>query len=300
MIVFAVVVTYNGMQWYDRCFGSLCSSEIPVEIVVVDNASSDDTSVFIKKNFSHIHLIESNENLGFGRANNLGIRFALDHGADFVLLLNQDAWIEPNTIEGLMAIAHAHPEFGILSPIHMNVDKSRIEHLLLRRLDDCRTTDPALFDDLFFGRVSDVYETKYVNAASWFLSRKTLETIGGFDPIFFHYGEDDNYLHRTRYHGLKVGVCPQIRVVHDNDRPRPLYDSREHEVLMLIEYTNVNKTHNISRDMRQHWFKALKGFLKGRRKAAKAHYADYLWLKKHQVAIETSVCINRNRGLNWL
>lgn len=300
MIVFAVVVTYNGMQWYDRCFGSLCSSEIPVEIVVVDNASSDDTSVFIKKNFSHIHLIESNENLGFGRANNLGIRFALDHGADFVLLLNQDAWIEPNTIEGLMAIAHAHPEFGILSPIHMNVDKSRIEHLLLRRLDDCRTTDPALFDDLFFGRVSDVYETKYVNAASWFLSRKTLETIGGFDPIFFHYGEDDNYLHRTRYHGLKVGVCPQIRVVHDNDRPRPLYDSREHEVLMLIEYTNVNKTHNISRDMRQHWFKAFKGFLKGRRKAAKDHFSDYCWLKQHRKAIEASVSANRKVGLNWL
>lgn len=300
MIVFAVVVTYNGMQWYDRCFGSLFSSEIPIETVVVDNASSDDTLVFIKKHFPNIHLIENNENLGFGRANNLGIRYALDHGADFVLLLNQDAWIEPGTIGGLMAIAQSHPEFGILSPVHMNVDKNKIERLLLRRLDDCRTTDPALFDDLFFGRVSDVYETKYVNAASWFMPRKTIETIGGFDPLFFHYGEDDNYLHRVRFHGLSVGVCPQIRVVHDNDRPRPLYDSREHEVLMLIEYTNVNKNHDIRRDMRQHWFKAIKGFVRGRRKTAKNHYADYLWLKKNRKSIEKSILTNKQPGLNWL
>ncbi len=300
MIVFAVVVTYNGMQWYDRCFGSLFSSEIPIETVVVDNASSDDTLVFIKKHFPNIHLIENNENLGFGRANNLGIRYALDHGADFVLLLNQDAWIEPGTIGGLMAIAQSHPEFGILSPVHMNVDKNKIERLLLRRLDDCRTTDPALFDDLFFGRVSDVYETKYVNAASWFMPRKTIETIGGFDPLFFHYGEDDNYLHRVRFHGLSVGVCPQIRVVHDNDRPRPLYDSREHEVLMLIEYTNVNKNHDIRRDMRQHWFKAIKGFVRGRKKTAKDHYAAFLWLKRHREALEESVNSNREKGLNWL
>lgn len=300
MIVFAVVVTYNGMQWYDRCFGSLYSSEIPIETVVVDNASSDDTPAFIKQNYPRIHLVESDVNLGFGRANNLGIRFALDHGADFVFLLNQDAWIEPNTIGRLITIAESHPEFGILSPIHLNVDKNKIERLLLRRLDDCRTTDPALFDDLFFGRVSEVYETKYVNAASWFMTKKTIETVGGFDPVFFHYGEDDNYLHRAQYHGVRVGVCPQIRVVHDNDRPRPLYDSREREVLMLIEYTNVNKQHNIKWDMRQHWLKALKGFVRGRKKATELHYADYLWLKQHRKALEASVSENRKKGLNWL
>ena len=152
MKLFAIVVTYNGMQWYDRCFGSLCNSEVPIETVVVDNASSDDTIAYIKDHFPHAHLIENDENLGFGRANNLGIRYAYDQGADYVFLLNQDAWIEPNTIGGLMAIAQSHPEFGILSPVHLNVDKNKIERLLLRRLDDCKTTSPKLFDDMYFER----------------------------------------------------------------------------------------------------------------------------------------------------
>ena len=300
MNIFAIVVTYNGMQWYDRCFGSLCNSETPIEIVVVDNASSDDTIAFVKEHFPRVHLIESNENLGFGRANNLGIRYAYDNGADFVFLLNQDAWIEPNTIGGLMVIAQSHPEFGILSPIHLNVDKNKIERLLLRRLDDCKTTSSKLFDDMYFGRVKDLYGTKYVNAAAWFMPRHAIETVGGFDPVFFHYGEDDNYIQRVLFHGMKVGVCPRLHVVHDNDRPRPLYENREHEVLMLIDYTNVNKHHNVKKDVRQHWFKAVKGFMRGRIIAAKNHYADYLWLKKNRKAIEGSVNTNRQVGMNWL
>lgn len=300
MKLFAIVVTYNGMQWYDRCFGSLFNSEVPIETVVVDNASSDDTITYIKDHFPHAHLIENDENLGFGRANNLGIRYAYDQGADYVFLLNQDAWIEPDTIGGLVAIAQSHPEFGILSPIHLNVDKNKIERLLLRRLDDCKTTSPSLFDDMFFDRLKDVYVTKYVNAAAWFIPRHTIETIGGFDPIFFHYGEDDNYIQRVLYHGMKMGICPHLQVVHDNDRPRPLYNNREHEVLMMIEYTNVYKHHDVSRDTRQHWFKAIKSFIKGRKNAVRFHYADYLWLKQHGKAIEASVKANRIKGLNWL
>lgn len=300
MKLFAIVVTYNGMQWYDRCFGSLWNSEVPIEMVIVDNASSDNTIAYIKDHFPHAHLIENDENLGFGRANNLGIRYAYDQGADYVFLLNQDAWIEPNTIGGLMAIAQSHPEFGILSPVHLNVEKNKIERLLLRRLDDCKTTSPKLFDDMYFGRLKDVYVTKYVNAAAWFIPRHTIETVGGFDPIFFHYGEDDNYIQRVLYHGMKIGICPRLQVVHDNDRPRPLYNSREHEVLMLIDYTNVYKHHDVSRDMRQHWFKAIKSFMKGRKNAVKLYYADYLWLKQHGKAIESSVKANRIKGLNWL
>lgn len=300
MKLFAIVVTYNGMQWYDRCFGSLCNSEVPIETVVVDNASSDDTIAYIKDHFPQAHLIENDENLGFGRANNLGIRYAYDQGADYVFLLNQDAWIEPDTIGGLMAVAQSHPEFGILSPVHLNVEKNKIERLLLRRLDDCKTTSPKLFDDMYFGRLKDLYVTKYVNAAAWFIPRHTIETVGGFDPIFFHYGEDDNYIQRVLYHGMKIGICPRLQVVHDNDRPRPLYNNREHEVLMLIEYTNVNKHHDVNRDTRKHWYKAIKSFMKGRKNAVKLYYADYLWLKQHGKAIESSVKANRIKGLNWL
>ena len=300
MKVFVIIVTYNGMQWHDRCFSSLRRSIMPVQTVVIDNGSNDGTVDFIKENYPEIHIVENHENLGFGKANNLGMRYALDHGADYVFLLNQDAWIEPDTIENLVGIHQEHPEYGILSPMHLNAEKNGIEHLLLGRLDDHRTTDPALFEDMYFGRVKEIYETKYVNAAAWLLPRKTLETVGGFDPLFFMYGEDDNYINRVLYHGMKIGICPKTRLVHDNNRPRPLYESREHEVLMMIEYTDVNKTHHIKRDMRQHLLKTMTSLLKGRSQVAKRHYADYKWLKKNRNAIEKSIAANKKMGLNWL
>ena len=297
--VSVIVVTFKGMKWYDRCFTSLIHSDTPLNIIVIDNASDDGSTDYIKMHYPEIHIIASKENLGFGRANNLGIRYALDHGAQYVFLLNQDAWIEPDTIAELISISQTHPEYGILSPIHLNVTENKIEKLLLQRLDDSRTTDPDLFDDLFFHRLKDVYETKYVNAAAWFVPRKTFEMIGGFDPIFFHYGEDDNFINRVMYHGLKIGICPKLTIVHDNDRPRPLYDSREREVLMLIDYTNVNRRHDIAYDMRQHRLKSIKSLIKGRRKVAQQHYEDYCWLKKHRRGLETSVITNRELGPHW-
>lgn len=300
MKIFVVIVTYNGRKWIDHCLGSLRQSELPLQVIAVDNASSDGSSEYIRQHYPEVALLEQKENLGFGKANNIGIKYALDHETDYVFLLNQDAWIEPDTISELVAISQTHPEYGILSPVHLNAEKNNIEHLLLLRLDDFRTTDSALFDDLFFDRLKDVYDTKYVNAAAWLLPRKTIETVGGFDPFFFIYGEDDNYLNRVQYHGMKIGVCPKIRMVHDNDRPRPLYDSREHEVLMMIDYTDVNKSHSIKRDLWEYWFKAVKSFLKGRRKVAKQHYADYQWLKNNRLAVERSITQNRQEGLNWL
>ena len=300
MKIYIVVVTYNGLKWHDRCFGSLQQSEIPLKVIAVDNASTDGSCEYIRSHFPATVAFPQDKNLGFGQANNLGIRYAINHGADYVFLLNQDAWIEPDTIKNLVEIHQKHPEYGILSPIHLTADKQHIEPLLLHRLSDYHTTDPALLNDLYFGTPKELYDTQYVNAAAWLLPRKTLETVGGFDPIFFHYGEDDNYINRVLYHGMKIGICPKERIVHDMRLDRPLYDTREHEVLMMIEYTNVNKQHNIKKDMRQHWFKAITSSIKGRKDVAKRHYADYLWLKRNRDAIERSNASNKQPGLTWL
>jgi GT2 family glycosyltransferase len=300
MEVFVIIVTYNGLKWYDRCFGSLQSSEIPVKVVAIDNASSDGSCETIRQRFPEVVLLKQDKNLGFGQANNLGMRYALDHGADFVFLLNQDAWIEPDTLKKLIQIHQDHPEYGILSPIHLTADKQHVEPLLLERIADYKTTDSTLINDLYLGTVKEVYDTKYVNAAAWLLPRKTIETIGGFDPIFFHYGEDDNYLNRVLYHGMRIGICPQTSIVHDARLERPLYDSREHEILMLIDYTNPNVEHRVEKDMKRHWRKAVTSLLRGRKSAYRSHLVDYQLLRKYGQAIKTSVNTNRQIGSHWL
>lgn len=298
--VFAVIVSYNGRRWHDRCFPSLCDSEVPIETIVVDNGSADDTIDYIENNYPEFILIKSSINLGFGQANNLGIKYALDNGADYILLLNQDAWIKTDTIGGLIDIHKNNPQYGMLSPIHLNADETNIEKLLLNRLDDFRVTDARLFDDMYFDRLSDVYETKYVNAASWFIPRETIEKIGGFDPIFFHYGEDDNYLNRVIYHGYKVGICPRLKIVHDNDRPRPLYDAREQEVLLYIKYTNVNTNYNYRNELLNSFQKMLTNWLKLRFKRANTWKYELRFLMTNSKALKESTRRNRLKAANWL
>ena len=241
--VFVIIVTYNGKQWYDRCIGSLRRSEIPVQVVVVDNASSDDTIEYIHANYPEVHLIQSDLNLGFGQGNNKGIRYALENGVDYVFLLNQDAWIEPDTISKLIAVHKEYPQYGILSPMHLNADKTGIEKGLINYVADLKITDPGWINDMYFGCLKDVYNTNYVNAAAWLLPRKTLETVGGFDPIFYHYGEDDNYMQRVLFHGLKIGICPNVIVVHDTERKMNKINNPNQDQLknLLVEFCNINE-----------------------------------------------------------
>ena len=98
--VFVVIVTYNGAVWLDRNLSSLRHSDYPVTTIAVDNNSTD-ASIEILEKYSEADVIKSGENLGFGKANNIGITKALEQGADYVFLLNQDAWIFPDTISSL-------------------------------------------------------------------------------------------------------------------------------------------------------------------------------------------------------
>ena len=202
------------MKWYDRCFSSLLASDIPVEILAVDNASTDDTVAYLQGNFQNVNVFSNETNLGFGRANNVGMRYALDHGADYVFLLNQDAWVMPDTFERLIAISQRHPEYAILSPFQMNADLQHIDKSFINRVCNWKSNS-SIFNDLYNKEVSELYSVKVIMAAHWFMTRECILKIGGFSPTFPHYGEDDNYADRVQYWNLKMGIVPSLRVVND-------------------------------------------------------------------------------------
>src|SRR5690606_28048723 len=93
-IIYTVIVTYNGMKWIGDCLESLCQSSILSNVIIVDNNSEDNTVGYLKEKFPEAVILPQNQNLGFGKANNLGISYALENGADFVFLFNQDARID--------------------------------------------------------------------------------------------------------------------------------------------------------------------------------------------------------------
>lgn len=301
--LFVIIVTYKGQQWYDRCFGSLHKSTIPVQTIVVDNASNDGTVEYIRKHYPEIHLIESKENLGFGRANNVAMRYAMDHGCDYVFLLNQDAWVEQDTFEKIVDIHQKHKEYGLLGPVQVNAEKTKVLGSVVRFLVNPDNVNLNLFSDLMMGSVEEVYPVAEINAAAWLLPRTTLEIVGGFDPLFLHYGEDWNYLSRVLYHKMKVGLTPYLKVVHDcKDRvEQPPGYTMNSDKWLLQRASDILYPDSQVDDMIRHYRRiALLKLISFHRKTFKANWDACCYLRKNKESIEQSRRQNKMPGLSWL
>lgn len=211
-----IIVSYNSMPWVNNCYKSLFSSTIPCDVVLIDNASTDGTVEYVSSNFPNVRIVKNERNLGFGKANNIGLQIAKDEGYDYAYLLNQDAWVSPETFEILIETSKSHPEYGVLSPMQLSKGSKKMDDKFASYVLGChQQVRPFLVEDLFFGILNDVYEVSFVMAAHWLITRKCFESVGGFSPSFPHYGEDDNYLQRVNFWGMKVGIAPRALAVHD-------------------------------------------------------------------------------------
>jgi GT2 family glycosyltransferase len=223
--IVVVIISFNGIQWIEKCLQSIPSNNT---VIVVDNNSSDGTVAFIEKNYTQAILLKQTENLGFGAANNLGFRYALKNEADYVFLLNQDAYLQDGVIEKLVEVSKNNLEYGIISPIHLNGLGNKLDFNFSKYVANSKELQ---FDALQNKYFKNIYEVPFVNAAGWLLPKSTLELIGGFDPIFYHYGEDNNYCNRVIFYGLKIGVVPNTYIQHDREFRVP----KSNEYCRLIE-----------------------------------------------------------------
>ena len=217
--VLVIIVVYNGMHWLERCLGSVYAD---ADLFVLDNDSTDGSADFVASHFPRAKLVRSAENLGFSKANNLGFEWAVKKNYDYVYLLNQDAWLEEGALEKLLAAAEAHPGYGVLSPMQMQ--------------DGCKEPD-VQFEKIFRSAQNDtgvdchseaegrrICRVRRVMAAHWLVPVRVIEQIGPFEEeLFPHWGQDDEWCNRLHYYGLKVGVLPDARAVHDRaSREEPL------------------------------------------------------------------------------
>lgn len=242
IIVYSIIVTFNGKEWIERSVESLLSSTFPSNIIVVDNASIDGTVDIIREKFPMVELVESETNLGFGKANNIGIRKAFEKGADYFFLLNQDAWVKRDTVEKLIQIQKDFPRFHILSPIHLNglgdaIDINFQDYLANKK-------SPGFISDLFLQKLKPVYEGSFVNAAAWLVTSKCIQLLGGFDPLFQHYGEDTDFINRAQGKSLKLGIVPAALIYHDRDQTGKMNEMYYKNIIYnraLLYLKSVNK-----------------------------------------------------------
>ena len=258
MKILVIVVTYNGLQWLDRCLGSVRASELPADLYVWDNDSVDGSAEFVASHYPEAKLTRSADNLGFAEPNNMGMRYALDKGYDYVYLLNQDAWIEPSTLGTLVSFSESHSEYGVLSPLQMTdgfkgLDKQFEKvapegiHFRNRRCATPPQGAPPSYDaegGTDSGSVCPPVSVNRRMAAHWLVPCRVLEKVGVFDSLFPIYGNDDNWCDRARYHGFKVGIVPEARAVHDRayrEEPKEKVIYRNYYMGSLVRLCDINR-----------------------------------------------------------
>ena len=254
MSVFVVVVTYNsGHEWLDQCLGSLRLSKVPLQCIVIDNASNDDSVEYIRANYPEVELITSSENLGFAKANNLGISKALAAGAEHVFLLNHDAWFVGDCLEQLVKLQQQSPEFGILSPVHLNGSGERLDWNFTKYISSCHDEGRQLYTQLIKGEpLHAIYQVDFVNAAAWLISRACLLQVGLFDTeLFVHYGEDTHYAQRVNYHQFKIGVVPRCFIHHDREERSgkavtTVFNQNNELLSFILDLSNILKAEDQS------------------------------------------------------
>lgn len=236
MKIFVVIVTYNGQKWIRWCLNSLKASTVPVDTIVIDNASKDSTPDIVEKEYPEVYLFRENSNRGFGQANNIGIKYALEKQADYIVLLNQDAYLYPCTIQNILSQSDNR---SLLSPIHLNGKGTQLDVMFKQSLVHSKN---SLLDDLIIDQKQKMYQVGEVCAACWIIPRCIIEKIGGFNPLFFHYGEDNNYYHRLIYYGIPTKVVVDAFMLHDRKLHGNIeaYNSKLVYRRMLLIFTNIN------------------------------------------------------------
>lgn len=216
-----IIVNYNTCHLLQDCLRSIkeFTSDICYEVIVVDNHSSDDSVATIREQFGWVKLIEAGDNLGFGRANNLGFQVA---EGNVFFLLNTDTLLINNAIKTLYDYLRTHPETGmcggqILQADHTPGESFNYRWTVGREVYSVflpkflqRLLNPILYP----ATDSQPKDVDNIVGADLMIPREIVEQTGGFDPDFFMYYEESEWAFRVLQSGYKVRYVPSARIIH--------------------------------------------------------------------------------------
>ena len=237
----AIILNWNNAPDTIRCLTSIFESVYKLsEIIVVDNGSSDDSVFVIQEKFPDITILENEENLGYAQGNNVGIKYAVDHRADLVLLLNDDTVIAPDMILEMVKVMDEDPMAGIVGPKIFNLENP-IELLTVGAdlKPGCVIENPAM-GMIDQGQWDNIAEVGYLWGCAVIVRKKVIEEVGMLDPDFFAYQEDVDWCYRIKNSGFKCLFVPKAKCWHPDTRTgrenSPLvtyYMSRNHLLFLL-------------------------------------------------------------------
>ncbi len=215
-----IIVNRNTSSLLRDCLTKFLQSdlEIPSQIIVVDNGSTDNSIEMIRTNFPDVTLIEAGRNLGFAAANNRG--FSMSAG-EFILLLNTDALVEKDCVSTMLALATSDDQIALVGPQLLNSDGTKQTSFEATPTLLTETTNRSLLKRLFPkrypGKTENLVKPKDVETligAVMLVRRKAFDEVGGFDPGYFFFFEETDLAVRLRKAGWRVVHEPRAKAVH--------------------------------------------------------------------------------------
>ncbi len=213
-----IIVVWNGKADTLECLRSLRDDRYSnKEIVIVDNGSSDDSVAEVRREFPSTTILETGSNLGFTGGNNVGIRHALAHGADYIYLLNNDTTVEPDALDALVAAAEADPAAGLLAPIIYEYYPPRKIWFAGSKMDLPRGA--AWHDNSHVpARDEAPYEVPWATGCAMLIPAALMRELEGFDDRYYLSWEDVDLCVRVRKAGRKVAAVPAAIIYHKGGR----------------------------------------------------------------------------------
>lgn len=254
-LVYAIVLTWNSGADVVTCLGSLAAQNYPnLHILVVDNGSTDGTPELVAARFPTAEIVRLAHNTGFAAGNNQGIQRALAAGADYVLLLNDDADLLANALPLLVAAAVADPNLGIVGPAIVSCRDSDL--IYLGGAIDWRSGEGAETLATAETLMSPLLDVAYVPGCTLLIKTAVIHRIGLLDERYFSYYEDVDWCLRSTQAGYRCAVMPSARARHQNsadvpktEKTRSIYFPRRNEFIFLRKHRRPGHWQRLRRNV---------------------------------------------------
>lgn len=222
-MISVVIVSYNAREELDACLSSVYERSPPpeLEVIVIDNASTDGSAAMVRERFPRVTVLESSDNLGFARASNVAWRRARN---PLVLFLNSDTSVPKGALERMADKMERDPEIGALGPLLKNPNgtiqmsfgnmMSLSAELRQKILDAGYRDGRGPLRGYVEARHAKERDVDWVSGACLLTRRELLEKINGFDEEFFLYSEDVDLCARLRAEGYRIVFTPDVEVIH--------------------------------------------------------------------------------------
>jgi GT2 family glycosyltransferase len=213
-----VILNWNNASDTLECLNSLLNMDYPDHYpIVVDNGSTDNSAAEIRMCYPDIHLQTLAENLGYAEGNNIGIRHAINCGADYILILNNDTIVSPNMLIELVQVAESNPRVGMVGPTVYFADEANTIYAAGSFIDwaNGRIWHRGMYQPAsLVANFRSPEKVGFIAGCGVLVNRKLIETIGPLNPLYYLNYEDVEWCVRASNNGYEVWYVPQAEIWH--------------------------------------------------------------------------------------